>query len=117
MVQIAGRPHVRRLREFFHTEDPAACGEAAAVIQRSETGRSVLRYRALVQRSREIAGALAREGVAAGTPVAIFALNSIDWVLCRFALVAADAPCVPIDYDADAARVARLLDDSGARWL
>jgi hypothetical protein len=29
MVQIASGVHCRQVREFFHTEDPAACGAAA----------------------------------------------------------------------------------------
>src|SRR5690554_4031259 len=92
-------------------------GERTALIAFGDTGKTGVAFAELMRRSRSLARGLMRRGIASGRPAALFAPNSIDWVVCRFALIFADALCVPVDYDADAARLRMLLADSGARHL
>lgn len=92
-------------------------GDAPAVVAFAPDGMSTVDYRTLRQRSLALAGGLIARGFASGTPVALFAPNSAEWIVCRLALIVADALCVPIDFDADADRVALLLRDSGARTV
>ena len=99
---------LRRLERF---------GDRIALIAFGDAGRTEIGFAALLRRSRSLAGGLVGRGLTGGAPVALFAPNSIDWVVCRFALILADALCVPVDYDADAARLRALLADSGARHL
>ncbi len=92
-------------------------GDAPALIAFSEDGRAEISYADLTRKARCLAGGLIERDVTPGDPVAVFATNSIGWVVCRFALILADALCVPVDYDADARRLGQILDNSGARLL
>ncbi len=92
-------------------------GERTALIAFSPDGAEETSFAALVERSRQLAAWLCERRIADGAPVAVFAPNSIDAVICRFALILADALTVPIDFDADAGRLYDLLADSGARRL
>jgi len=95
----------------------AAYGEAPALIAFQDDGRRELSFRALVEESQAIAAGLIARGVRPGEPLALFAPNSVAWVLCRLAMVLADAVCLPVDFDADAARLKLLLEHGGARRL
>jgi long-chain acyl-CoA synthetase len=90
--------------------------ETALTIFDTES-RSDVSFAELVGRARKVAHGLVARGLAQGTPVALFGTNSLDWVVCRFALILADALCVPIDFDADPKRLNDLLADSGAQHL
>jgi long-chain acyl-CoA synthetase len=92
-------------------------GETTALTVFAEEGRRDVGFGALVRESRRLAQAMAARGIGQGTPVALFGTNSLDWVFCRFALILADALCVPIDFDADVARLQALVRDSGATHL
>ncbi len=91
--------------------------ETPSADQSRGTGRQEVSFDTLLRHSRELAYGLIGQGLAPRTPVALFGTNSLDWVVARFALILADALCVPIDFDADAARLKALLADSGARRL
>ena len=95
----------------------AAFGDRPALIAFEGDGERMLSFRDLVQRSEAIAAGLIARGVTPGEPIALFAPNSVAWVLARFAMVLADALCVPIDYDADVARLKLLIEHGRARRL
>lgn len=107
-----GPGEARSLQDLLHGFDRH--GAYPALFAFTAEGCETLTFAALKQRSLELAGALMARGLAPGEPVALFATNCAAWVVCRLALIAADALCVPIDFDADAARVRALLEDSGA---
>ncbi len=92
-------------------------GAATALIAFSPQGVQETSYASLLDRSRQLAAWLTGRRIENGVPVAIFAPNSINAVICRFALILADALSVPIDFDADAGRLHDVLRDSGARHL
>jgi len=95
----------------------AAHGDAPALIAFQGEGRRELSFRELVRQSEAIAAGLIAKGVKPGEPLALFAPNSVEWVLARLAMVLVDAVCVPIDYDADAARLTLLLQHGRASRL
>jgi len=92
-------------------------GDAPALIAFTADGREKIGFETLTARSLALAGGLMARGLRPGTPVALFAPNSIEWVVCRLALIAADALCMPLDFDADETRVRDLMRDSGARLI
>ncbi|HKY94097.1 MAG TPA: AMP-binding protein [Kiloniellales bacterium] len=95
----------------------AAFGDAAALLAFEGEAQRSLSFRELAQQSEAIAAGLLAQGVKPGEPLALFAPNSVEWVLARLAMIRIGALCVPIDFDADAARLKRLLDHGGARRL
>ena len=97
--------------------DSARYGDARALIAFTERDMQTISFETLTAESLTLAGGLIAHGIRPGTPVALFAPNSIEWVICRMALIAADALCVPIDYDVDESRLRSLLHDSGMRLI
>ncbi len=94
-----------------------AGGDRVAVMAFGDEGVETLTFRDLKARSLGMAENLAADGLAPGEPVVLFAPNSPRWVVARLALIAADALCVPVADDADAATLHAQLADSGAARL
>jgi len=106
---------LRTLQDLFPRL--AAFGDAPALIAFEGEGRRTLSFRELVRQSEAIAAGLVAKGVAPGEPLALIAPNSVEWILARLAMILVDAICVPIDYDADAARLTLLLEHGKASRL
>ena len=113
--RIGGASAIRTLQDLLR--DLKRFGDAPALLAFTADGREEIGFAALTARSLALAGGLMARGLRPGTPVALFAPNSIEWVVCRLALIAADALCVPLDFDADETRVRDLVRDSGARAI
>lgn len=80
---------------------------------RSETGD--LTFRDLVMRSREVAGALLALGIERGDRIAIWGVNSADWIVAALGIQAAGAVLVPIGTRLRGREAQTILQDSGAR--
>ncbi len=74
----------------------------------------VVTFADVARRSRVVASALARQGVAAGTPVGVMLGNRAEFALTWFALMRLGAPMVPLNPHYGPRDLAHVLDDSGA---
>lgn len=72
-------------------------------------------YSQLVDEAARLAAGLARRGVSAKEPVAIFAPNAPEWVVANLALLALGAIPVPLDIRQGRENLAHCLSDSGCR--
>ncbi|HEY7874942.1 MAG TPA: AMP-binding protein, partial [Actinomycetota bacterium] len=87
--------------------------EAAAIV----TLHHRVTFGELDDRSRRLAGALAREGIGRGDRIAVFSANRPEVLeVCSGALRAGVVP-VPVNALLTPPEIAYLIDDSGARWL
>lgn len=94
-----------------------ARGDAVAIVEFRADGQREIRYADLAERCRSLAAGLVARGLGEGRSAALFAPNSIDNVVCALAIALTGAVRVPVETDADAARLRALLRDSGAEWL
>lgn len=92
-------------------------GDRPAVVAFDDDGAAATGFAELAGRSRRFAAWLAANRRVRGRPVAVFGPNGVEAVVARLGLILAEAVCVPVDFDADARRLAGLLADSGARML
>ncbi len=74
-------------------------------------------YAALLDRTGNLAGHLADNGVAAGDTVAICLPNSVAWVESCLAIARAGAISVPISYDSTEAEIAYRLSDANCKAI
>ncbi|SFY14248.1 condensation domain-containing protein, partial [Pseudomonas sp. NFACC43] len=79
--------------------------------------RQSLSYRQLDQRAEWLAGHLAAQGVKAGDKVALYLGRGAGLIVSILAILKRGAAYVPVDRDAPAAHLARVLADSGSAWL
>ena len=86
-------------------------GDAEAVVD----GPLRLSYVELAQRIRKAAGALAELGIAKGDRVAVWAPNSVDWIVAAFGLLTAGGVLVPVNTRFKAEEAADVVRRSGAR--
>ena len=73
-----------------------------------------LSYRELARRASAIAGRLAREGVGPDVVVVLLAERSVDFLAAMIAVQWAGGAFLPLDPAAPAARLARIIEHSGA---
>jgi amino acid adenylation domain-containing protein len=76
-----------------------------------------LSYRALNERSGQVAGLLQQKGGEAGSLVAIMLKRSVEMVVGLLGILKADAAYMPIDPDYPPDRIWYLLKDSGTKML
>ena len=76
-----------------------------------------LTYRNLEQASREVGGALIAGGIARGDRIAIWGVNSAEWIIAALGVQAAGAVLVPIGTRLRGREVQGLLADSQARMV
>jgi acyl-CoA synthetase (AMP-forming)/AMP-acid ligase II len=80
-------------------------------------GDTTLTYGELHQAARSFGAALVASGIDTGDRVAIWAPNSVDWVVSLFGLLLAGAVLVPINTRFKGPESAQILSRSGARAL
>lgn len=83
---------------------------------RGEDGDVIL-YRELEPRIREAAAAFCASGIVAGDRVAIWAPNSIEWIIAALGAQASGAAIVPLNTRLKGREVGYILRTSGARML
>ncbi|HEX6201344.1 MAG TPA: amino acid adenylation domain-containing protein, partial [Thermoanaerobaculia bacterium] len=105
----SGRPEARSLAELV-ARRAAERPEAVAV----EGREGSLSYGELLRRAEALAGRLTAAGAGPDRPVAVYLERSPDLAVTLLAAARAGAPAVPLDPDYPAARVAFMLEDSGA---
>ncbi len=88
-------------------------GEAEAVI----VGETRVSYTALVSMVDRSARALLSAGIAPGDRVAVWAPNSLEWIVAALGITSAGGVLVPINTRFKGAEAAYLLERSGARVL
>ncbi|OWL89230.1 FadD3 family acyl-CoA ligase [Halopseudomonas aestusnigri] len=88
-------------------------GDAIAL----EDGAQRIAYAELPERMLEVSRALIAAGIGHGDRVAIWAPNSIEWVLLALGLQAAGAVMVPLNTRMKGSEAADILDRSGTRLL
>ncbi|MEV4329762.1 FadD3 family acyl-CoA ligase [Streptomyces sp. NPDC049597] len=88
-------------------------GQREAVVD----GRTRVSYAELGQRVERAAAACVASGVAKGDRVAIWAPNSLDWIVCALGAVTAGAVLVPLNTRFKGAEAADVLRRSRARLL
>jgi HIP---CoA ligase len=86
-------------------------GDAEAVVD----GPLRLSYVELAQRIRKAAGAFAELGIAKGDRVAVWAPNSVDWIVAAFGLLTAGGVLVPVNTRFKAEEATDVVRRSGAR--
>jgi len=74
-------------------------------------------YASLLERTGNLAGHLADNGIAAGDTVAIFLPNSVPWVESTFAIARAGATSVPISYESTEPEIAYRLADAQCKAM
>ena len=74
-------------------------------------------YADLVDKSLRLASGLVAAGIEPGTPVALWAPNSPEWVIIRLAIGAIGALAITIDDLAGPQDAAAILRDAGCEWL
>lgn len=102
-------PRDRRVHELF-SEQAAMNPSAPAVV----TGTQLLTYQELDESSGRLANHLRAQGVGIGTPVAILAERSPEFIVALLAVLKAGGIYVPIDPEYPAERIRLLLTDSTA---
>ncbi|MEO6089074.1 MAG: amino acid adenylation domain-containing protein [Umezawaea sp.] len=75
----------------------------------------VLTYRGLDQRANQLAHHLRALGVSGGSPVGLFLVRGLDWVVAAVAVLKAGGAYLPLDPDYPADALAGLCQDSGVR--
>ncbi|MFO0762808.1 MAG: non-ribosomal peptide synthase/polyketide synthase, partial [Byssovorax sp.] len=75
-------------------------------------GAATLSYRELDRRANQLAHALRRRGVTAGTPVGLYAERSVEMIVALLAILKAGGAYVPLDPEYPAARLSLLIDDA-----
>ncbi|HSL83391.1 MAG TPA: amino acid adenylation domain-containing protein, partial [Thermoanaerobaculia bacterium] len=103
------RPETRSLADLV-ARRAAERPEAVSV----EGREGSLSYGALLRQSDALARRLAAAGAGPDRPVAVYLEHSPDLAVTLLAAARSGAPAVPLDPDYPAARVAFLLEDSGA---
>jgi long-chain acyl-CoA synthetase len=93
----------------------AARGERPALRWLRRGASGTLSGAALADRSRRLAAALIRDGIAVGEPVALLGRNGPDWVVARLALGAAGALVAAFDDLSTPAELAASLAAAGCR--
>jgi amino acid adenylation domain-containing protein len=97
----------RLVRQAEQTPDATAVS--------SPQGR--LSYRELARRASAIAGRLAREGVGRDVLVVLLAERSVDFLAAMIAVQWAGGAFLPLDPTSPAARLAQIIEHSGARLV
>jgi len=92
-------------------------GERTAVEVQRKDGLDRFSYRDLHELATQRAGGLIRAGVVAGDRCAILAHNDAHWCAAYLAILAVGATVVPFDTNYNAAQVATILRDAGAKVL
>jgi acyl-CoA synthetase (AMP-forming)/AMP-acid ligase II len=82
-----------------------------------DDGENRLTYAELAGAARELAAALVAHGVEPGDRVAIWAPNSLRWIVAVLGLFEAGATLVPVNTRFKGAEAAEILERSGARVL
>jgi amino acid adenylation domain-containing protein len=103
-------PHDSSIPEVF-AKVAAAHAQAPAV----RFGDQTLTYRALQRRAEAVARALAARGIGRGDPVGVFMERSLALPITLLAILKAGAAFVPLEPSYPLARLAGMLEDSGAR--
>ncbi len=99
-----------------HSILAAASAHAGRVAIRGEDGREVA-YRDLPGLIRAAAGAFIAAGVASGDRVAIWAPNSVEWIVAALGAQAAGAALVPLNTRLKGREAGYILRASGAKLL
>ncbi|MGW6421522.1 FadD3 family acyl-CoA ligase [Nocardia sp. NPDC055053] len=86
-------------------------GDAEAVVD----GELRLSFTELAARVRRAAGALAAAGIGKGDRVALWAPNSVEWMIAAFGVLTAGAVLVPVNTRFKAGEAADVIRRSGAR--
>jgi len=86
-------------------------GDAEAVVD----GPLRLSYVELADRIRRAAGAFVELGVAKGDRVAVWAPNSVEWIVAAFGLLTAGGVLVPVNTRFKASEAADVVERSGAK--
>jgi len=100
----------------------AAAGARPAVVQlrrpsRERSGSEIWSGEALAAVATALARGLGDAGVAPGERVLLWGPSSPRWIIACLALLRLGAVPVPVDSQADAADLAHIVADSGARWV
>ncbi|MGW6331358.1 FadD3 family acyl-CoA ligase [Nocardia rhamnosiphila] len=88
-------------------------GDAEAVVD----GELRWSYRELVDRIRRAAGSFAESGIGTGDRVAVWAPNSVEWIVAALGLMTAGGVLVPVNTRFKAEEAADVIRRSGARAL
>lgn len=93
----------------------AAFGDAPALIAVAGGRARIRSFAALSDSALDLARALARDGIAAGEPVALIGPNSAEWATAFLAVIAAGAAAMPLDDQLGVDDVRSALDRTGCR--
>jgi long-chain acyl-CoA synthetase len=97
--------------------DLAARGAHPAVIWFGEDGVVTCGSKALADKSLSFAQRLRENGVASGSPVALWAPNSPWWIAAALGVLASGGTLVPIDELAEPEQFEGAINSSGARFI
>ena len=90
----------------------------AALLERDENGVWVATSsQALLERIESLARAIRSSGPQAGDRIALVAANSVDWIVCDFAILFAGCVVVPVFPTQASDQVAYILKDSAAKLV
>jgi long-chain acyl-CoA synthetase len=92
-------------------------GDACATMVGRGSGFDILSYAALAISVRRLAAGLLDAGLARQEPVALWASNSIEWIIAYLGIIAAGATAVPLDYHAAEDEINSMLARSGCSRL
>ena len=98
-------------------EDLADRGDSPAIVTVRGEAVTAWSFAEIADHAARVATGLLRAGVAPGEPVMMFAPNSPEWVVVRFALGAVAALVVPLDDLSTPDEVERWVRDSGCRRI
>lgn len=98
-------------------EEMSARGSHLAVVCFAGGEAQTSTYAALAGESLRLASGLIAAGVKPGTPVALWAPNSPEWIIIRLAIGAIGALAITIDDLAGPEDAAAILRDAGCEWL
>ena len=106
---------LRTLRSFFDTLYER--GDRPAVLALHKEDVEHWSYDELADHARRLAGGLIGAGVGRGDHVALFAGNSVEWIVACLGAIGAGAVVVPLDAQIGDEMLAHALADSGARLV
>ncbi|MFW9332519.1 non-ribosomal peptide synthetase [Paenibacillus polymyxa] len=102
-----------KLMHHLFEEQAARIPDAIAV----ECGDRRITYGELDMLSNQMARTLRSKGAGVNTVVALLLERSVDLLIGMLGILKAGAAYLPIDPDYPAARIAYMLEESGAKWL
>ncbi len=126
-VSLMSDAERKRIRDFNDTQGEAACGTLHGMFERAATktpehcaliaGEDQLSYAALDGCANALAHALIKRGITAEDRVAFLLPRTSRILIAMLGILKAGGCYVPLDPDYPHARVAQIMQDSGAKFL